>query len=308
MTTTPPPRWTDEQFEAARTEAIELFRAERMEEPLEQYSDRFEAARQSVENLLELSVDLTTIATEDVAVAITTDPGMLTALRYLSGPPISEDDLQILADVSFNASKIKADPGRAVTLVETVMLGLDRNRFPWVGEDRDPEEAEREAGIVGTAAMMGYRKVLTARANESKDVQEQAVAAALVQQANFTQVAPRTISTFTDAPAPGQFCHESEVGGRKADLVVRLWDGTLMPIECKVSNSSTNSVKRLNNDAAVKAKTWIAKFGSSQTVPAAVLSGVFKLKNLKDAQDDGLTIFWAHELDRLIDWIATTQP
>ena len=308
MTTTPPPRWTDEQFEAARIEAIELFRAERMEEPLEQYSDRFEAARQSVENLLELSVDLTTIGNEDVAVAITTDPGMLTALRYLAGPPISGDDLQVLAEVTFNENMIRANPGRAVSLVETVMLGLDRNRFPWVGEDREPEEAEREAGIVGTAAMMGYRKVLTARANESKDAQEQAVAAALVQQANFTQVAPRTINTFTDAPAPGHFCHESEVGGRKADLVVRLWDGTLMPIECKVSNSSTNSVKRLNNDAAAKAKTWIAKFGSSQTVPAAVLSGVFKLKNLKDAQDDGLTIFWAHELDRLIDWIATTQP
>lgn len=308
MTTTPPPRWTDQQFEAARVEATKRFRSERMEEPLEQYSDGFEVACQSVENLLELSVDLTAITNDDIAVAITTDPGMFTALRYLSGPPISEDDLQVLAGVSLNATKIKADPGRGFTLVETVMLGLDRNRFPWVGEDRDPEDAERQAGIVGTAAMMAYRKVLTARANESKDAQESAVAAALVQQANFTQVPQRTINTFTGAPAPGEFCHESEVGGRKADLVVRLWDGTLMPIECKVSNSSTNSVKRLNNDAAAKAKTWIAKFGSSQTVPAAVLSGVFKLKNLKDAQDDGLTIFWAHELDRLIDWIATTQP
>lgn len=307
MTTLPPPRWTDEQFEARRVEAIELFRSERMEEPLEQYSDRFEVARQSVENLLELSVDLMDITKEEVAVAITTDPGMLTALRYLSGPPISEDDLQVLADVTFNTNRIKASPGRGVTLVETVMLGLDRNRFPWVGEGRDPQDAEREAGIVGTAAMMGYRKVLTARAHESKDAQELAVAVALVQQGNFKQVPQRTINTFTQAPAPGEFCHESEVGGRKADLVVRLWDGTLMPIECKVSNSSTNSVKRLNNDAAAKAKTWIAKFGSSQTVPAAVISGVFKLKNLKDAQTDGLTIFWAHELDRLVDWIATTK-
>ena len=54
-------------------------------------------------------------------------------------------------------------------------------------------------------------------------------------------------------------------GGRKADFVVCLYDGRKMPLECKVSNSSTNSVKRLNNDAAVKAVRWIQGFGTAQT-------------------------------------------
>jgi hypothetical protein len=304
---TPPPRWTDDQLEVARNEAIEIFRTIRMEEPLEQYSDQFEAMLEHVENLLELTVDLTQLTDEDVAVAVVTDPGMMTALRYLAGPPISEDDLKVLSDVSLNPSVLSKNPDQALTLVETVMLGLDRNRFPWIGEERDPEVAEREAGIVGTSAMMAYRKVLTARANESKDAQELAVAAALVEHGGFKQVDPRTVSTFTDAPNPGQFCHESDVGGRKADIVVRGWDGSLIPIECKVSNSSLNSVKRLNNDAAVKAKTWIAKFGSNQTAPAAVIAGVFKLKNLKDAQDDGLTLFWAHEIDKLIDYLESLR-
>ena len=43
-----------------------------------------------------------------------------------------------------------------------------------------------------------------------------------------------------------------------------------MPIECKVSNSATNSIKRLNNDAAVKARIWRGEFGERQVVPSAV--------------------------------------
>lgn len=80
-----------------------------------------------------------------------------------------------------------------------------------------------------------------------------------------------------------------------------------MPIECKVSNSSTNSVKRLNNDAAVKATVWRGDFGALQVVPAAVLSGVYKLHNLEDAQRRGLTIYWAHRLSDLMQWIAGTR-
>jgi hypothetical protein len=307
MTLVPPPRWTASQFEQARTDAIDRFREERMQEPLEEYGEQFDDARRHVENLLELSVDLTELSRDDVALEVCTDEGMLAALRYLAGPPISEDDLKIIADASLTASVLKKYPTQAISLVDTVVLGLDRNRFPWVGEDREPEAAEREAAIVATAAMIAYRKLLTARANVSKDKQEQATAAALVDDAGFTQVPPRTINTFSDAPHPGAFCHESMFGGRKADLVVRLWDGRCMPIECKVSNSSTNSVKRLNNDAAVKAVTWLQAMGDQQTVPSAVLAGVFKRHNLEDAQKRGLTIFWAHELDQLVTFVNATK-
>ena len=80
-----------------------------------------------------------------------------------------------------------------------------------------------------------------------------------------------------------------------------------MPIECKVSNSATNSIKRLNNDAAQKAVTWRQEFGEANIVPTAVLSGVYKLKNLVSAQNRELTIFWAHDLGKLTEWIASTQ-
>lgn len=80
-----------------------------------------------------------------------------------------------------------------------------------------------------------------------------------------------------------------------------------MPIEAKVSNSATNSVKRLNNDAAAKAVEWRRGLGHDQVVPVAVLSGVFKLHNLEQAQQSGLSIFWAHDLAQMLAWIESTR-
>lgn len=175
-----------------------------------------------------------------------------------------------------------------------------------MAEDREPTDAERETAIVATSALMASRRVMTDRANESKQEQEQAVSDVLLG-AGFVQVPTRTIDNSSQAPRKAEFCRESSFGGRKADLVVGLWDGRLMPIECKVSNSSTNSVKRLNNDAAAKAVTWSKRFGDSNVVPSAVIAGVFKLGNLRSAQADGLTIFWAHNLAALVTFLDSTK-
>jgi hypothetical protein len=65
-------------------------------------------------------------------------------------------------------------------------------------------------------------------------------------------------------------------GSRKADVVIGLWDGRKMALECKVSNSELNSIKRLNNDAAMKAVEWRKEFGALGVEPGALLAGVFK--------------------------------
>lgn len=109
-------------------------------------------------------------------------------------------------------------------------------------------------------------------------------------------------------PKLGELCGESLLGSRKADLAVRLWDGRATPTDCKLSNSSTSSVKRLSSYAAVKNRTRIKEFGTATCVPAAVLSGVFKVHNLISAQDAGLLLFWAHDLKPMIDFIDSTMP
>lgn len=278
-----------------------------MTEPLEEYLERFEDCRDAFDELLEQTVDLTALG--DHAVAILTDARLCDALRYLAGPPISMDDLKTLVDSSISLRQLNADPTLAQRVIDVVLLGLDRRRFPWMtpNELRAATDAERAAAVLASAALLATRQVETARRNEGKNVQEDRVKQAL-RDAGFTEVDTRTVNNLDDAPGPGEFCGECHFGSRKADILVRLWDGRVMPIECKVSNSSTNSIKRLNNDAAVKANTWIDEFGTRSAVPSAMLSGVFKLNNLEDAQARGLTIWWAHDLDAMLAWIESTRP
>jgi hypothetical protein len=190
--------------------------------------------------------------------------------------------------------------------VGTILALVDTHRFPWVVDGREPTEAERRAAVVSTAAQIAARRILTARANESKNAQEELVKAAL-RAAGFDEVRPRVISTLRTAPRPGEFCGESMLGSRKADLVISLWDDRVLAIECKVSNSKINSVKRVKNDAAVKAKLWIQELGDRLIVPAAVIAGVYHPPNLLSAQHDGLTIWWSHDIAQMILWINETK-
>jgi hypothetical protein len=298
-----PPVHTKEELEAARQTAISAFRKERLEEPLEDYLEAFDEYLGTTEDLLEATVDLADLQAQ--AVEILSNEERLRALRYLAGPPISLDDLKTLASVgSLTKKKLKADPDTVKRLIEIVQIGLDRRRFPWVTEGREPTEAERQAAVLASAALMATARVGTKRRSTSKEEQEAAVEAALIT-LGWKKVETRTIKTLADAPVPGEFCRESMLGTRKADFVVRLHDGRIFAIECKVSNSSTNSVKRLNNDAAKKAVEWNKQFGTLGIVPSAVLSGVYKLHNLESAQGEGLALFWAHDLVVLTNWIQS---
>lgn len=275
-----------------------------MAEPLEAYLAHVDEVRSTMEHLLAETADLSRLM--DEAVQILSDRRRQEVVRYLAGPPISADDLTVVADATLSPSAVAADMDMAKRVVQTVLLGLDRQRFPWVAEDRAPTEPEKAVAIMATASLVAARRVLTARANEAKGIQEQQVKDAL-SAAGLQEVVAREISTLHTAPAVGEFCGESLFGTRKADIVIRLWDHRVMALECKVSNSSTNSVKRLNNDAAAKARVWLEDFGTAQTVPAAMLAGVFKRHNLQQAQDRGLIIWWSHDLDQMVNWIARTR-
>ncbi len=302
---TPPPRWTGDELARDAEEAVESFRRERGQEPQEQYGRHMDECLGTVEELIELTVDLSQLRARAVEVAA--DPDLLDALRFLAGPSVSVDDLRVIARTTLAPTRLRADPAAAVRIVESVLTGIDRRRFPWVDEDREPSEPERAAAVLATASLMATERTRTGRRTEAKAGQEGAVAAALEAAGFRRRPAPRAIRTLEDAPGPGEFCAEVDFGGRKADLVVGLWDRRRMPVECKVSNSETNSFKRVNNDAAVKAVGWLRAFGEDQVVPAAVLSGVFKPAALTAAQDRGLTLFWAHRLDDLVGWVGQTS-
>lgn len=305
MTGAQPPVWAEPRLETDRQTAIELFRTERIQEPLDQYLEFYQAARDAAENLLEYTVDLQDILT--LAPEVMVDEELVDIARYLASPPLSVDDLKTVSGVSLAAGLIRKDPERGRLLMSTILLGLDRERFPWYAENRAATPDERSTAVVATASMLAMRRMETFRRTEGKKVQEAALREYLTEVCGYTEVATRNISNLSQAPNPGEFCGECLVGSRLADVPVRLWDGRLMPVECKVSNSATNSVKRINNDAAAKAVTWRQEFGSANCVPAAVMSGCFSMTTLTSSQTAGLTLFWAHDLAGMRDFISRTR-
>jgi XamI restriction endonuclease len=298
------PRWTQEQLQEGLEKAKSIFREERLQEPLEEYLRAFDQYQGAVEDLLETSVDLTQL--DQTILDVLTDEALLEAFRYLAGPPISKDDLKVLAEAQLTPARLRKDPEMTKRVLNVVRVGLDRRRFPWVLDEREPTPAEKNAAIMASAALLATSRVGTSRRSEGKNQQETQVEEALLG-IDFKKVATRKVSTISQAPKAGEFCRESTLGTRKADFIIGLYDQRIMAIECKVSNSATNSVKRLNNDAAAKAQAWISQFGTLGVVPVAVLSGVYKLVNLVDAQNSGLTVYWAHDLNQLLDWIKSTR-
>ena len=299
-----PPRWSDVQFGDQAEIALQAFREERLRESVEQYPRLFDEYAASVGLLMDETDNLAELFNDSVG--ILTDSDLLDAVRYLAAPPISEDDLKTLADVSLTPSRLRADPAMAQRILDVIQRSLDTKRFPWVAEERLPDDTDVLIATMASASLMASQRIQTARRSSAKVRQERLVKDFLSDR-GMAEVETREIHNFGDAPESGSFCGESLCGGRKADIVLRLYDGRLMPIECKVSNSATNSVKRLNNDAAVKAGSWLEYFGKGQTVPSAVLAGVFKTNNLNQAQEAGLTIFWAHDLDPLGNFILDTR-
>ncbi len=297
-----PPRWSDDQLEDSRQAAIRIFRRERIEEPLENYLELFDRYQGAIARLMDHTSQLQKLS--DTATTILKEGDLRMALRYVTGPPMSEDDLKALADVtSISAAHLRRNPEAAVRIVSTIHAALDPRRFPWIPDRRPPAAQEVEFAVNSTAALIAAQRVATKRRTEGKSIQEAKVRQALLD-LGFSEVPRRDMTVLVDAPKPGEFCGESRLGTRKADFILGLHDRRVMPIECKVSNSFTNSIKRLNNDAAAKAEAWRRDLGETQVVPSAVLSGLFKLNNLAEAQHRGLTVFWAHELDALTTWIA----
>jgi hypothetical protein len=225
------------------------------------------------------------------------------AFRYLTAPPISQDDLETITDAALTPSRLRTDPDSARRIRDTVLMIIDPHRFPWLLEDRQPSEDELERAVIASAALAASSDVSTRRRNTSKDVQEQAVKE-LLASIGMEEVKAKEIPILTAAPASGHFCGETRLAGTRADVVVRLKDGRVMAIECKVSNSAVNSYKRLVHDTGGKAVHWYDQLGRAQVIPGVVLSGVYSTANLWDVQENkGVYLFWQHRMDDLAAFI-----
>ena len=302
-----PKSWSLEELTSDSETSRELFRKQRLDEPLALYSEFFNDFVPVFGRIIDRLPRLAGDSIDPEAMPDLVQEGdSLTAFRYLAAPPVSEDDLKTLAETTLSATALRSNPAEARRVRDIVLHIIDPHRFPWIKEDRGPTPHERDRAVVASAALVAVRKVETSRRSGAKKEQEESVKAAL-REIGFAEVLSRDIPNLDAAPGRGEFCGECRLGGTRADLLIRLHDRRVMPVECKVSNSAVNSFKRINHEAAGKARDWLDGFGRRQTVPGAVISGVFNPANLETAQSEGLSLYWGHRLSDLRDFIESTR-
>lgn len=290
-----PPRWTREQLQEARDVAEKRFVAERTGEgPSAYYAqlDRVEplvdAAFSSTNNLLDVSKDL-----------LSAEPQLWQTLRYFCAPPISEEDLWTLVGRKFKQVKPEFAPEAASAFAAL----LDTRRFPWLVERRQPTAFEAQVGRQTSAMILAHESLKTSRRGTASRAQEDEVVDAL-QRAGLKLDSSRKRIDVLDGLARNSFSRERKVDGAKCDVPVRLADGRLLALECKVSNGPKNSWKRLHRETGGKAERWRQEFGS-QALTGAVLAGVYDLKCLESAQEEqGVFLFWQHDLSPLLAFVV----
>ncbi|MDE3077467.1 MAG: XamI family restriction endonuclease [Chloroflexota bacterium] len=279
--------------------AIDQFVRSRAEEGTAEYLRLYSLAFERVLRLFEQTEDLATLTTD----ILDRRSGTREIARYLTAPPVSDDDLKTLS--GFGSA---TGPEYLAEMLKVITSSLDPKRFPWLFDQRarQPTVEEVASAQRWTAGLLAAQRAVTGRRSAAAYRQEQAVESALVgPPLHLTKVKAREIPSPREFLESGEFCRQSKVGGTRADFTIGLHDRLLL-IECKASNSEVNSYKRLNHEIGDKAAVWKRSFGES-VIPAAILAGVFKVENLEEAQRGGIAIFWEHDFATLLEFVAATR-
>ncbi|MCC7017437.1 MAG: XamI family restriction endonuclease [Rhodospirillales bacterium] len=303
-------KWSDREIRKDAAKAKDLFRKRRFDESKERYLDAFAQLEKANKKIVDqLARILNDPIDPKLIASLVRDEHLLTALRYLGAPPISEDDLKILIGNTLSPTQIAAEPAHAKAVRDIIRHILDPKRFPWIYERRPPTRKEKDAAILASSVVASAQRVQTGRRFAERDSVEGAVKNLLVS-LEFRRAASRQrgIQTLlTDAPKKGEFMVGCKVGEHNADIVAGLFDGRVLALECKASNSEINSRKRINKEVAVDAAYWVRHFGEQNLVPAAAIQGVFNPTYLIQAQETPVVIFWAHQLQDLKKFIKTSK-
>lgn len=294
-----PRLYKSDELEVQAEVALRTFVKGRFAEGTGHYRRAFLEARSLVVELFASTDNLRRLTPQ----AVIQHPHLIEAARFLAGPPLSQDDLNALAGGKAVNRRL-LDENTATRVISAIRAFLDPFRCAWLESGAAPRRGVVAAAVDWTASLWAVERCRTSRRRESSVHQERGVADLLKGRGLKEEPGIRRIQALDELPRR-HFTHEVVLGSPKADLAVRLADGRLLAIECKVSNSAINSVKRLNRETIGKAQTWRQTYGQ-QVVTAAVLGGVFKVSSLVGAQEAGVFIFWEHDLSGLAEFVAAT--
>lgn len=288
--------WKIDELAEQRERAESLFREERKNEGPRAFASMYERFEPDVRHALAITDDCLTIVSQVFA----DHPLLWGVLRYFCAPPISEEDLWTMVGQKFPKSGVPADSAEATALA--LVDSLDTIRLPWIPEGRAPTAAERESAVLATTQLVAYERLRTARRGKAAKIQEAFVAEQL-SGIGFELNPMRSAVNSLDDLDRRTYSRERKLAAEKCDVPVRLADGRLLALECKVSNGPKNGWKRLHRDVVGKAEIWSGAFGK-QVLTAAVVAGVYDLSCLSKAQDRGIFIFWQQDITSLIEFVS----
>ena len=302
-----PSVWSSDELAKQARISLNAFVDRRLAEPGGNYTAHVKAHRATIARLLKTMANIDLAKPDPQALrALLLDDQLFAALRYVAGPPVSADDLGVLVTRSIarlGKTEIQTSAQKSADVLALVCKLADPYRFPWIAERRKPSERELREAVSATAILQASQSLQTERRAYGKDVERRLQTRLL--EIGFRRIKSPNRARIT-APIhypkyPG-FYGECAVHGRKVDLFIALQNGRMIALEAKDSSSALNSVKRLNNDTAAKAKHFAAE-GGKNIINVALLSGVFKVESLLNAQAAGLYLIWSHDLDKFIDWV-----
>lgn len=303
-----PTVWGDEELAEHAQQSIDAFVDRRLKEPRERYTEHLHQRQNAIFKVFKILADVDPQHPDpEIVRTILLDDDLKSALRYVAGPPISDDDLSVLvtrSTASVTKTQLRTDDELVAAILKLICNVSDPSRFPWIADRRQPSCHELKQAVRATSALHATQTLQTERRGYGRTVEQ--IFKGRLEQLGYThQRAPNKGKVVSPAhwPAAQVFYGECTVYGRRADILIGLSDGRIVAVEAKDSSSALNSIKRVLNDTAAKAKHWNTKAGE-EIIPIALLSGVFKVESLKLAQDSGLFLVWTHELDSFVAWLS----
>jgi hypothetical protein len=327
-----PKVWTEAELAKEAQTALEEFVTRRLAEPEGKYKEHVEARCSAILRLFKvLSPFDPSNPDPEIVRRVLLDDELFDALRYVTGPPISEDDLGVILTRKIEGMRrreIRHNDALPVSVLNLICKLADPYRFPWVHAGLTPTKTQLRTAVASTMTMHATQSLQTERRKHGKVVEQRlemrltelgfkkVVAAKPAKKSKKARDAEPALPTLpkrgrvtqpSHHPTYPYFYGECTVYKRKVDLFIALPTGRMIALEAKDSSSALNSTKRLLNDTAAKAEQYKEE-GGKNIISVALLSGVFKLSDLLAAQSRGLYLVWAHDMDGFIDWIKSQTP
>lgn len=247
----------------------------------------------------------------DVAGALRKSGYHARPMRHFLAPPVSQDQFKLICPAW---SKSSEKTGTALAEAEaraTEAVFLERRSqhlTAWVDRQRPPRIIELSNAIGAVAPLMANQGISTARRGRLSVAQENSVLELLMAK-QWARLQSSLVSAGGQLPARSFMYKTRFASGlnesKEVDVACGLGGTVILALECKVTNDTTNSVKRID-DVLNKANAWKNHWGTFVR-PAAMLQGVIKSSDVQRLLASGVEVFWSHRLDLFSAWIEENE-